>query len=80
LRTGFSGEYLEPKEMKCQGNGENYVGKEFHNLYSSDVIRVTESSRMRWAGHIARIGEMKIAFRIGLRPSRSLKNIKMDLK
>jgi hypothetical protein len=31
---------------------------ELHNLYSSpDIIRQFKSRRMRWAGHVARIGE-----------------------
>jgi hypothetical protein len=32
--------------------------EELHNLYSSpDIIRQVKSRRMRWAGHVARIGE-----------------------
>jgi hypothetical protein len=32
--------------------------EEFHNLYSSpDIIRQIKSRRMRWAGHVARMGE-----------------------
>jgi hypothetical protein len=35
---------------KCDG--------ELHNLYSSpDIIRQMKSRRMRWAGHVARMGE-----------------------
>jgi hypothetical protein len=31
--------------------------EELHYLYSSpDIIRMMESRRMRWAGHVARIG------------------------
>jgi hypothetical protein len=31
---------------------------ELHNLYSSpDIIRLIKPRRMRWAGHVARIGE-----------------------
>jgi hypothetical protein len=31
---------------------------EFHNLYSSpSIIRILKSRRMRWAGHVARMGE-----------------------
>jgi hypothetical protein len=31
---------------------------ELHNLYSSpNIVRVIESWRMRWAGHVARMGE-----------------------
>jgi hypothetical protein len=32
--------------------------EELHNLYSyPDIIRQVKSRRMRWAGHVARIGE-----------------------
>jgi hypothetical protein len=32
--------------------------EELHNLYSSpDIIRQIESRRMRWVGHVARMGE-----------------------
>jgi len=46
---------------------------ELHNLYSSpDIVRVIKSRRMRWAGHVARIGEG---------PRRRWEdNIKMDLR
>jgi hypothetical protein len=31
---------------------------ELHNLYSSpDIVRQIKSRRMRWAGHVARMGE-----------------------
>jgi hypothetical protein len=39
-----------------------------HNLYSSpNVIRMIKSSRMRWAGHVARMGETRNAYRILVR-------------
>jgi hypothetical protein len=32
--------------------------EELHNLYSSpDIVRHVKSRRMRWAGHVARMGE-----------------------
>jgi hypothetical protein len=32
--------------------------EELHNLYSSpDIIRHIKSRRMKWAGHVARMGE-----------------------
>jgi hypothetical protein len=60
-------------------------------LYSSQNIRVTKSRRMRWAGHAARMGEKRGAYRILMgrpegrqplgRPRRRWKdNIKMDLQ
>jgi hypothetical protein len=34
-------------------------------VYSSaSIIRIIKSRRMRWAGHVARIGEMRNAYRI----------------
>jgi hypothetical protein len=34
--------------------------EELHNLYSSpSIIRIIESNRMRWAGHVARMGEKR---------------------
>jgi hypothetical protein len=36
-----------------------------HNLYSSpSIIRMSKSRRMRWAGHVARMGEKRNAYRI----------------
>jgi hypothetical protein len=36
-----------------------------HNLYSSpNIIRMIQSRRMRWAGHVARMGEIRNAYRI----------------
>jgi hypothetical protein len=38
---------------------------ELHNLYSSpSIIRMIKSRRMRWAGHVARMGEKRNAYRI----------------
>jgi hypothetical protein len=34
--------------------------EELHNLYSSPhIIRIIKSRRMRWAGHVARMGEKR---------------------
>jgi hypothetical protein len=65
---------------------------ELHNLYAStNVIRVIKSRKMRWAGHVAPMGEMRNAYKIlivkpeGKRPlGRSVcrleDNIRMDLR
>jgi hypothetical protein len=38
---------------------------ELHNLYSSpDIIRQVKSRRMRWAGHVARIGEERKVYKV----------------
>jgi hypothetical protein len=61
-------------------------------LYSSpSIIRIIKSRRMRWAGHVARMGEQRNAYRIlvgkpeGKRPlgrprRRWVDNIQMDLR
>jgi hypothetical protein len=39
--------------------------EELHNLYSSpSIIRMIKSWRMRWAGHVAQMGEKRKAYRI----------------
>jgi hypothetical protein len=36
---------------------------ELHDVYSSpDIIRMIKSRRMRWAGHVARMGEKRNAY------------------
>jgi hypothetical protein len=38
---------------------------ELHNLYSSpDIIRQIKSRRMRWAGHVARMGAERNVYRV----------------
>jgi hypothetical protein len=42
-----------------------YSHVELHNLYSSpDIIRQIKSRRMRWAGHVAHMGERRKVYRI----------------
>jgi hypothetical protein len=65
--------------------------EELRDLYSSpSVIRIITSRRMRWAGHVARMGEKRNAYRLLVgkpdgkgplvRPRRRwVDNIKMDL-
>jgi hypothetical protein len=39
--------------------------EELHNLYfSPNIIRMIKSRRMRWAGHVARMGATRNAYRI----------------
>jgi len=38
--------------------------EEFHNLYASpNIVRVIKSRRMGWAGHVARMGEMRNSYK-----------------
>jgi hypothetical protein len=39
--------------------------EELHNVYSSpNIIRMIKSRRLRWAGHVTRMGETRNAYRI----------------
>jgi hypothetical protein len=39
--------------------------EELHNLYSSpDIIRQIKTRRMRWAGHVAHMGEGRNMYRV----------------
>jgi hypothetical protein len=52
------------KRDEVTGGCRKLHNKELHNLYSSpSIIRVIKSRRMRWAGHVARLGE-KTAYRL----------------
>jgi hypothetical protein len=65
--------------------------EEFHDLYSSpSIIRIIKAMRMRWAGHVARMGEQRNVYTLlvgkpeGRRPlgrprRRWLDNIRMDV-
>jgi hypothetical protein len=46
-----------PKRDEVTGEWRKLHNKELHDLYSSpSIIRILKSKRMRWAGHIARMG------------------------
>jgi hypothetical protein len=74
------------------GEWRRLHNEELNDLYSSpNIIRVIKSRRMRWVGHVARMGEGKGAYSVlvgrpeGRRPlgrprRRREDNIKMDLQ
>jgi hypothetical protein len=52
-------------ELNLKGGWRNLHNEVLHNVYSSSkIISMIESRRMRWAGHVARIGEKRNAYRI----------------
>jgi hypothetical protein len=47
-----------PKRDEVTGEWRKLHNEELHNLYSSpDIIRQIKLRRMRWAGHVARMGK-----------------------
>jgi hypothetical protein len=81
-----------PKRDEVTGEWRRLHNEELSDLYSSpNIIPVIKSRRMRWAGHVACMGEGRGAYRILVgrpegrrplgRPRRRWKdNIKMDLQ
>jgi hypothetical protein len=56
---------LDPKRDEVTGDWRKLHIEELHNLYSSsNIISMIKSREMRWAGHVARIGEKINAYRI----------------
>jgi hypothetical protein len=80
-----------PKRDEVTGEWRKLHTEELHDLYfSPNIIRIIKARRMRWEGHVARMGKKRNAYRLlvgkpeGGRPigrprRRWLNNIRMDL-
>jgi hypothetical protein len=80
-----------PKRDEVTGEWRKFHNEELRDLYSSpSIIRTMKSRRMRWAGHVARMGEKRNAYRLlvgkpegkrllGRPRCRWVDNIRMDL-
>jgi hypothetical protein len=57
---------LEFSSLKSnKGVAKKKLNKEPNDLYSSpDIIRVIKSKRINWAGHVARVGERTVIYRV----------------
>ena len=54
-----------PRRDEVTGEWRRLHNEELNGLYSSpNIVRVIKSRRMRWAGHVARMGEERGAYRI----------------
>ena len=80
-----------PRRDEVSGEWSRLHNEELNDLYCShNIVRVIKSRRMRWAGHVARMGEERGVYRVlvgkpeGRRPlerprRRWVDNIRMDL-
>jgi hypothetical protein len=81
-----------PKRDEVTGEWRKLRNEELSDLYSlPNIVRVVKSRKMRWAGHMARMGEGRGVYRVlvgkpeGKRPlgrprRRWEDNIKMDIE
>jgi len=81
-----------PRRDEITGEWRRLHNEELNDLYSSpNIVRVIKLRRMRWAGHVARMGDGRGVYRVlawkpeGKRPlGRPMRrwedNIKMDLQ
>ena len=81
-----------PRRDDVTGEWRRLHNEELNDLYSSpNIVRVIKSRRVRWAGHVARMGEERGVYRVlvekpeGTRPlgrprRRWMDNIRMDLQ
>jgi hypothetical protein len=54
-----------PKRDDVSGVWRKLHNEELHDLYSSpNIIRMIKSNRVRWTGHVARVGETRNVYRI----------------
>ena len=56
-----------PRRDDVTGEWRRLHNKELNDLYSSlNIVRVIKSRRMRWAGHVARMGEEREVYRVSV--------------
>jgi hypothetical protein len=54
-----------PQRDEVIGGWREVYDEELHNFHSSsDIIKTIKSNRMRWAGHVARMGAMRTAYKV----------------
>jgi len=86
------GRIFGPRRDKVTGEWRRLHNEELNDLYPSpNIVRVIKSRRMRWAGHVAHMGEERGVYRVlvgkpggrrllGRPRSRWVDNIRMDLQ
>jgi hypothetical protein len=74
------GRIFGPKRKEVTGGCRNLRNEEFHYLYASpNIISVIESNTMKWAGHLASLGEMRNSYK-NLKRRNHLEDLGVDGK
>jgi hypothetical protein len=83
---------FEPRRDEVTGEWRRLHNEELNDLYCSpSIVWVIKSRRMRWAGHVARLGEERGVYRVlvgkperrrpkGRPRRRCVDNIRMDIQ
>jgi hypothetical protein len=54
-----------PKRVEVTREWRKLHNEELYDLYSSpNIVRVIKSRRMKWTGHLARMGERRDVYRV----------------
>jgi len=54
-----------PRRDEAKGEWRELHNEEINDLYCSpNIVRVIKSGRMRWAGHVASMGERRCVYRV----------------
>jgi len=80
-----------PRRDEVTGDWRRFHNEELNDLYCSpNIVRVIKSRRMRWAGHVTRMGEERGVYRVLVgkpdgkrplgRPRRRWVDVRMDIQ
>ena len=59
------GRIFGPRRDEVAGEWRRMHSEELNDLYCSpNIVRVIKSRKMRWAGHVARMGEERVVYRV----------------
>ena len=54
-----------PRRVELTGHWSRLHNEGLNDLYSSpNIVRVIKSRRMRWTGHVTRMGDRRVAYRV----------------